>query len=410
MTHRTDRKLPVPFAGGISRRGLLKCVLCALALQHVYDGRTEAAEPPYKTKYRVIDMHCHCPVASEPALLAHFAVMDEVGIDALVILDGDSPRGSLPVWLELQQKYPRRLAVFAKIDFSDVKQPTFFDDLVQKLERQAQQGIQGVKVWKDLGMSVRDASGRLLAVDDPRLDPFWAKCGELRLPVALHTADPKEYWHPLTYHSIHYGLRTETDQHYHNPEMPSWDELMRQRDHVLEKHPRTNFIGNHLGSLEFDLERLGQTFEKYPNFFVDCAARLRMLGRLNPPAVRDFFTRYQDRLLFGTDIGILRSGEKVKRTSANITIYPSENPNTLCIDPADADALRKWQDRVMLDYAEWLQYFETDRVDLVDPTHSGGAWLRIFGAKLPDAVLEKFYHANAERLVPALAVPQSPGG
>src|SRR4029079_12152497 len=116
----------------------------------------------------------------------------------------------------------------------------------------AKQGIQGVKVWKDLGMSVRDASGKLLAVDDPRLDPFWEKCGQLKLPVLIHTADPKEYWYPLTYHSIHYGLRTEADQHYHNPEMASWVELMRQRDHVLEKHPQTTFIGNHFGSMEFD--------------------------------------------------------------------------------------------------------------------------------------------------------------
>jgi predicted TIM-barrel fold metal-dependent hydrolase len=360
-----------------------------------------ADEPPsiYKTPYHVVNVHHHGAQATDAALLAELAVMDQVGIDTLVILDGDAPRGSLPAWLELQRKYPDRLVVFAKADFHDVKEPTFFTDLVTNLERQAQLGIKGVKVWKDLGMWIRDASGKILAVDDPRLDPFWAKCGELGLPILLHTADPKEYWAPLSYHNIHYGLRKEADQYYHDPEMTSWAELMRQRDHVLEKHPRTVFIGAHLGSLEFDLDQLARTFDKYPNFHVDCAARLRMLGRLNPPAVRDFFTKYQDRLLFGTDSGILSGGRK---KSGAITKYPSDDPDWRFIDPADKPAVEKWQVRAAQDYSQYLQYFETERVDLTDPSHSGGSWLRLFGAGLPPDVLEKFYHSNAERLIPGL--------
>lgn len=359
----------------------------------------EEKPPLYQTKYRVVDVHVHCGVVSEAALIAGFEFLDRVGIDAIVVLDGDSPLGTLADWLALQKKFPERLAVFAKTDFSNVAQPTFFEDLVRKLDRQAEQGIKGVKVWKDLGMTIRDGSGKLLAVDDPRLDPFWNRCGELHLPVLIHTADPKEYWYPLTYHSIHYGLRTEQDQHYRNPEMPSWTELMRQRDHVLEKHPQTMFIGAHLGSLEFDLQRLGETFEKYPNFSVDCAARLRMLGRLNPPAVRDFFTKFQDRLLFGTDIRFARGGYKVQPTSANISVYPNENANVWDLDLTDRAAVRQWQNRTADDYSVFLQYFETQRVDLPEPTHSGGSWLRIFGASLPPEVLEKFYHGNADRLI-----------
>src|SRR5262249_16277986 len=116
-------------------------------------------------------------------------------------------------------------------------------------------------------------------------------------------------------------------------------------------------------------------------------------------AVRDFFTRYQDRLLFGTDIRFARGGYKVKPKSVNISLYPNENPNVLDLDLQDVDAVRQWQNSTATDYSNFLQYFETQRVDLPEPTHSGGPWLRIFGVGLPAEVLEKFYHGNAERLI-----------
>jgi predicted TIM-barrel fold metal-dependent hydrolase len=285
-----------------------------------------------------------------------------------------------------------------------VKQPTFFADLVTNLERQARLGIKGVRVWKDLGMWVRDASGKLLAVDDPRLDPFWEKCGALGLPVLIHTADPKEYWAPITYDNFFYGERKDEDLYYHDPEMTAWDELMRQRDHVLEKHPRTRFIGAHVASLDCDLARLGRTFEKYPNFSVDCAgfSRLRRLSKLNPQAVRDFFTRYQDQLLFGTD-GIILSGGRQKPGA--IVLYPSEDPDWRFLDPAGTAAVEKWQFRTAQTYSQYLQYFEAQRVDLLDISQRG-SWVRVLGAGLPRDVLEKFYHGNAERLIPGITHAQ----
>ncbi|MCE9605561.1 MAG: amidohydrolase, partial [Planctomycetia bacterium] len=159
-----------------------------------------AAEPnaadsgaPYRTKYRVVNVHRHGALASEAALQAELGVMDRTGVDKVVVLDGDSPPGTLPAWLELQRKHPDRLAVFLKADFRNSAQPDFFDTLVRKLESAKRAGVRGVKVWKDLGMANRDGAGKLLTIDDPRLDPFWAKCGELKLPVLIHAADPREY-------------------------------------------------------------------------------------------------------------------------------------------------------------------------------------------------------------------------
>lgn len=361
------------------------------------------AEPelPYKAKYPVIDVHQHSGQATEAAFQVQLKVMDQVGIARVVILDATGPEGTLPAWLQVQKKFPDRLIVFTKLDFAKIKDPSFFADIVRDLERAAKMGAQGVKVWKDLGMYVRDGRGRLLAIDDERLDPFWAKCGDLGLPVLIHSADPKEYWYPLTYNSLHYGLRGESDQHYRDPEMPKWEDLIRQRNRVLKKHPRTTFIGAHFGSMSFKLKQLGETLDKYPNFHVDCAARLRILGRCNPPAVRDFFTKYQDRILFGSDAMVLRKGRLQKSASKNITVYLTDLE---WINPTETALVRRWQDRAVSDFGAYFQYFETDRTDLPDPSHSGGGWLRLFGAKLPPAILEKFYHRNAERLIPGLAV------
>jgi predicted TIM-barrel fold metal-dependent hydrolase len=356
-------------------------------------------EPPYKTKYRVINIHRHCAVATEAAVRAELEVMDRIGMSVVTILDADSPRGSLDSWIKLQQKFPERLIVFWKPSFANVKEGTFFSDLVCGLEKAAGMGVRGVKIWKDLGMSIRDSHGALLKADDPRLDPFWEKCGALGLPVLFHAADEREYWYPLTPNSIHYGLRQEEDQHYNNPDMPKWEELIRQRDAVLGAHPKTRFIGAHMGSLSLDLKQLGETFDKYHNFYVDTASRLRILGRLNPPAIRDFFVKYQDRILFGTDDMVLFKGRE-RPASGNISVYPNEDPGWLTVDPADAQAVKRWQDRAAFDYAQYLQYFETDRLDLTDPNRSGGSWLRVPGVKLPPEVLEKLYHANAEKLIP----------
>lgn len=378
-----------------------------LACLVLLTGSLRAAEPEplYKTKYRVIDVHVHCTPVTEDVVRAELGVLDRVGVTAVVILDADGPTGNLKDWLKLRQKYPGRLNVFWKLDFRGIKSKTFFQDIVRDLEKAAKMGVQGVKVWKDLGMYVRDDADELLKADDPQLDPFWAKCGELGLPVLIHTADEREYWHPLTYNSIHFGLRTEKDQHYANPRMPSWEELIRQRDAVLKKHPKTNFIGAHVGSQAHDLKQLEETFARYPNFYVDTAARHRVFGRLNPPAVQAFFQKHQDRILFGTDAQVFVKGRKRPPESSNVNIYPTEDPNRDYIDPSDGAALKTWQDRAAQMYSQSLQYFETDRLDLLDPVRSGGSWLRLPGAKLPAEVLEKFYHVNAEKLIPGLKKP-----
>lgn len=355
----------------------------------------------YKTSYQVIDIHTHCYSATEEAMRAEFEVADQVGVTAVVVLDGDSPAGSLPAWMKVKRTHPDRIGVLWKLSFANTSKETFFSDIVHDVKMAAQAGVQGVKVWKDLGMYARDGSGQLLSIDDERLDPFWSACGSLGLPVLWHVADPREYWYPLTYNCFHYGFRDEENQHYHDQEMPSWEELIRQRDTVLKKHPHTTFIGAHMGSQSFALQQLGEALDSFPNFHVDTSARLRILGRLNPNAVRDFFITYQERILFGTDLIILSKGRTPGSRGGNLAIYPNEDPDWLWTDPSENETVRRWQERAALLYSRYFRYFETDRVDLDEPSR-WGPWLRMAGIKLPPAVLEKLYHANAERIIPGM--------
>lgn len=355
----------------------------------------DEAKPLQKTAYRVFDFHHHCREPSQKAIEAQLEVLDAVGVDKLAILDGGWTTGNLLPWVELCKQYPDRLVLFGNIDFSKIDSPTFSSDIVEELVAQRRLGVQAIKIFKNLGLTVQLKDGSMLAVDDPRLEAFFEKCGELGIPVLIHSADPQEYFYPRHYNSFHYGLPNNLEsmgdegfvrwekfgepEYWKDPKLPTFYEVIRQRDHVLEKHPQTTFVGAHMGSLTFDLEQLGETFDKYPNFHVDCSARLRILGRLNPHAVRDFFVKYQDRILYGTDLVALGFA-----------------------DPSDPESVRDWKERAKRLHSRQLEYFETDHTDIIEPFGHQRHWLRLAGVKLPSEVLKKFYYDNAAQIIPGM--------
>lgn len=339
----------------------------------------------YKSSYRIIDVHTHGVLPTKPALQAHLDVMEATGVDAFTLLlyDGTGwpnvggwSESNLAAWLQLRREFPARLNVFGTVDFNRAaKEPAFFQAIVTELQAAVTQGMQGIKIWKNLGMHHRDASGALLAIDDPRLDPFWAKCGELGIPVLIHTADPREYWYPNTYNTFQYKQGS-TSRYYQHAVVPVWEELIRQRNHVLAKHPRTTFIGAHFASLTSDFDELARLLDAHPNLVVECGARLRFFYRYHPQAIRDFFVKYQDRILFGTDVVLIADEATL----------------------AKPELRRAWQDRLVRAYSNYLEYFETDHWVTV-PAGYQTEWLRLKGLRLPPAILEKFYHGNAERVI-----------
>src|SRR6202795_202305 len=229
------------------------------------------------------------------------ATMDAANVASIVNLDGrwgDELEANLDRY---DRAHPGRFATFCQLDWREAAAPGFTERLVDSLVRSAAAGARGLKVWKDLGLHVRDDSGELLLPHDGRLADLWAAAAELRLPVLIHTADPIAFFDPLD------EANERLEELLANPDwwfgdrtrFPSFDELMDSLEALVAAQPATCFIAAHAGCAE-DVGWLARMFDSYPNFHADIAARIAELGR-TPRATRKLFLRYPDRLLFGTD-------------------------------------------------------------------------------------------------------------
>jgi predicted TIM-barrel fold metal-dependent hydrolase len=296
--------------------------------------------------------------------------LDAAGIEAIVDLDGGQGgalREELARW---RTGLPGRVAVFGGLAYDRWADDVAFGETeARALRAGVEAGAAGLKVWKLLGLRARDTAGRLVPVDDPRLDPLWAAAGELGVPVTIHIADPIAFFEPLDERNERWEeLSGHPDWHFWptrpagRPDLdgfPPFDELIDGLEAVVVRHPTTTFIGAHVGCAAEDLGRVSTILERCPNFHVDIAARIAELGR-QPYGARAFFETWADRILFGTDFGP---------------------------DPAM--------------YAIHYRFLETlDEsfdYDLDDPPGQG-RW-QIHGLGLPEDVLEQVYRGNARRLI-----------
>jgi predicted TIM-barrel fold metal-dependent hydrolase len=240
-------------------------------------------------------------------------VLDESGVDLLVDLDGgqgDDLARHLDRWAAV---IPDRVRVLAGLGYDAWRSdPAFGESEAAALRRSVEAGAAGLKVWKALGLTARDPSGRLVPVDDSRLNPLWQAAAELGVPVVIHVADPIAFFQPLDETNERWEeLQAHPDWHFwptrpaddpDGPGFPSFDELLAGLDRVLDRHPETTFIGAHVGCAPEDLALVGGMLERHPRFHVDIAARIAELGR-QPYTARSFFVRWSDRILFGTDLG-----------------------------------------------------------------------------------------------------------
>ena len=369
------------------------CTICFLIL--VGCGAQKQAEKIYTTDYRVINFHTHLR-GYDPAKILEVEqeVMDATGVDMVTNLNGflmidkeddiKEHEENFLKWIEVREKYPNVL-IFVGIDYSKLKSPNARQVLAERLEWMHEQGADGIKILKLLGMHHRDENGELYRIDDPVFYDFFEKAGELGMPVLIHVADPPNYWKDDFYSSWDYPI-PDSKQYHRNlnklfVDIPSYDDLIDQFKNVLRAHPKTNFVAAHMLNMSYQLNRLGEMFDEYPNLYVDTSARLRYLGRQTPYGVRDFFTKYQDRILFGTD------------ASVSSSFFNDEGE---AID-------EKIQQRKYF-YSRHLTYFETDRFDIVEPYGYEESWLRLAGCQLPEEVLKKIYWDNAAKLVKRVAV------
>jgi predicted TIM-barrel fold metal-dependent hydrolase len=296
------------------------------------------------------------------------AEMDAAGVAARVDLDGGNGDRLLRHLDFFRARYPERFVVFASCDWTQhLPYDNFGERMAAELTRSVKAGAEGLKVWKELGLTLRDNHGRLIAVDDERLIPLFETAAELGVPILIHVADPMAFFEPLDARNERYEeLMAHPDWHFYGAEFPSFDTLQGQFAHLLARHPRTTFIGAHVASLAEDLGWTGQLLDGYPNLYVDIAARLAELGR-QPYTAADFFAGYADRIVFGLDSW-----------------------------PADADEYRVYY-RFLETRDEYFPYWS----DVQAAVGESGRW-QIYGVGLSDEVLRKIYYGNAVKIVPRL--------
>ncbi len=316
---------------------------------------------PGKPKFPVIDVHTHFSSDLSPTFLIE--KMDKLGIRAIINLSGGYGV-KLDRMLEKFSQYDYdRFIIFCNLDFSKIDDSDFSEQMVTFLSTAHAKGAKGLKIFKDLGLTLKDKTGQIVAIDDARLDPVWAKAGELGMPVLIHTADPVAFFKPTDrFNERLMQLKRHPDWSFHGAAFPKRETIIEQRNRVIARHPNTIFIGAHVGNSAEDLMILGKLLESYPNLYVDVAGRVAELGR-QPYTAREFFIKYQDRILFGTDR------------------YPGKS-----IQPR-----YKIYYRFLQTQDEYFDYYD-------HPFPPTGEW-KIYGLFLPDEVLEKIYYKNAERLL-----------
>ncbi len=357
-------------------------------------GSAPASKPGNRPR---IDTHMHIgPSAIERAV----ALMDRWGIAGAVNLSGmhpGPPHRMLEMQLEAARRSGGRIAVFANVDFVRAVRTRrdYGLALAEQLAEAKRLGALGLKISKGLGLGF-PAPGLqdFLAIDDPGLDPLFEKAGELGLPVAIHSGDPKAFWRPADPKNERWDeLQAHPEWSFHglspaDKPWPSWEALYAAFERRVGRHPKTTFRGVHFGNDPEDPDEVARMLDKYPNLYVDTAARVPEIGRHDAAKMRAFFIKYQDRVLFGTDTGVGDSQEEM--------MYGS----TGTAPPTDADERRFFQ--------ATTRYFETRDRQFEHPTPIQGRW-KIDGVGLPDVVLDKLYFENAARLLkwrPAAAKPR----
>jgi uncharacterized protein len=327
-----------------------------------YDPPSTLVVPEHRTtraKFPFIDIHNHQGDMGATQLTALIKEMDKLNMAVMNNLSGRGFGGGADVLQKslesIKLNYPNRFILFTNIDFNGMDDPQWTANAVAGLEKDVKLGAKGLKIYKSLGLSAKDKSGKRIAIDDPRIDPVWAKCGELGIPVLIHAADPKAFWQPIDSLNerwlelkLHPGRRHDTDP-------IKWETVIAQQHNIFRKHPKTKFINAHLGWYGNDLKKLGQLMDEFPNMYTEIGAVISDLGR-QPRAAKAFLTKYQDRVLFGKDAWV-----------------PEE-------------------------YETYFRVLETE--DEYFPYHKRyHAFWKMYGLGLSDDILKKIYYKNAMSLV-----------
>lgn len=333
------------------------------------------AKVPNPWQRRVIDAHSHLSPWAEDRVRQ---IMQDNSLIAMVNMSGGyyasrTMRGCLKMQKDLKG---HEFNCYTP-DWRYIDEPDFgYVEAIRLRFAVHKLGYKCLKISKVLGLYVRDNAGVIVAINDGRLDPLWTEAGLLGVPVYQHVADPKVFFKPCDKTNERYAeLKVHPYWCFYGKDYFTYNEMMAQFEDELRRHPETNIIGVHFGNDAEDPDNVSRMLDTYPNYFIDIAARVPEFGRHSAKLMRKFFIKYQDRVMFATDIGVgrrnlmLGSGDGTIKTMADAKKF----------------------------YSEIYKYFETNLPAIASPTPIQGNW-DIHPVNLPKPVLDKIYRLNVIRL------------
>jgi predicted TIM-barrel fold metal-dependent hydrolase len=348
--------------------------LCVMLMGWVYQRSFASPLPPAQTSteqalqsfaaLQPIDVHVHV-FKSDPAFQA---LLERLHLKLLNILVMDD---TLPYRKQLEPQINDALALmrasrghiafcttFDPYKFND---PAFTGEAIKQIDRNFAQGAVAVKIWKNIGMEIKTPDGKFLMPDDPRFEPIYKDIAKHQKTLMTHVAEPDVAWGPPDPADPSWSYYQENPQWflYNKPGFPSKKEILQARDHILTENPDLRMVGVHLGSMEKDLDNIAAHLDRYPNFAVDTAARMEYLMIAPPEKVRAFLIKYQDRVLYGTDLDLIATADT-------------------------QESLKEWQATYVRDW----KFLATDETFVSEGR-------TVHGLKLPETVLHKIFHNNA---------------
>lgn len=341
-------------------------LLASLAAQTMsieeYDPKSTLVVPQHpvkRAKYPFIDVHNHQWGLTPESVDKLVAGMDGINLRIMVNLSGGYGERLKENVAILKGRYKDRFVVFANMDFSGIDDPDYPQKVANQLEQDLRNGAQGLKIFKNFGMDLKDTKGQRIHVDDPRFEKVWEVCARWKAPVLIHTGEPWPFFQPQDRFNERWLELKQFPQRARPPNRyPTWETLMAEQHHLFASHPKTIFINAHLGWLGGNLAELGRLMDQMPNMYTEIGAVLAELGR-QPRFARQWFIQHQDRVLFGKD-----------------TWEPTEY---------------YYYFRVLETADEYFDYYRKRH-----------AFWKMYGLDLPDDVLKKLYYKNALRIIPGL--------
>jgi predicted TIM-barrel fold metal-dependent hydrolase len=283
---------------------------------------------------------------------------------------------SFAATLHIKHRLKDQFAFFTNVSWNRVVEPGWGEDEADRFEREVEFGAKGLKFFKAMGLSARDVNNKLIPIDDPRFDPIMDRAAKLNAVIAIHVGDPKAFFEPPTPDNERYDeLKLAPDWSFYGEDYPPLMELWKQTERLVNRHPKTAFLFIHLGLSE-DLDYMEKLLDAHPNVYVDTSARVPEFGRHPVDKVRRFFIKFQDRILFGTDLSI--------------------SPNHWQLGSVSETPVG-FEDAVKF-YETHFRFFETNLKNIDHPTPIQGRW-KVNAIHLPSEVLHKLYYTNAEQLI-----------